>query len=128
MNNINWKEKLTKEEYHILREKGTDAPWTGIYTDHFENGIYKCAGCDTPLFQSKNKFESGCGWPSFDDVLDSKNVTLIEDNSHNMKRTEVVCNNCKGHLGHVFPDGPKDTTGQRYCINSTALNFIKKES
>lgn len=128
MNNNHWKEKLTKEEYRVLREKGTDAPWTGIYTDHFESGIYKCAGCDTPLFQSENKFKSGCGWPSFDDVLDSKNIILTEDNSHNMKRTEVICKNCQGHLGHVFPDGPKETTGQRYCINSTALNFVKKKS
>lgn len=128
MNNDHWKEKLTKEEYHVLREKGTDAPWTGIYTDHFESGIYKCAGCDTPLFQSENKFKSGCGWPSFDDVLDSKNIILTEDNFHNMKRTEVICKNCQGHLGHVFPDGPKETTGQRYCINSTALNFVKKKS
>ena len=117
-----WKKKLTQEQYHILRKKGTEAPFTGKYWNHHEKGVYKCAGCGAPLFSSKTKFNSGTGWPSFDQPVDKTNVKEEADTSHGMIRTEVLCKNCGGHLGHVFDDGPK-TTGCRYCINSTALDF-----
>ena len=117
-----WKEKLTDEEYHILREKGTEAPFTGKYWDHHEKGVYRCAGCGAPLFSSDTKFDSGTGWPSFDRPMDKENVKEKRDTSHGMIRKEVLCKNCGGHLGHVFDDGPK-VTGCRYCINSAALKF-----
>lgn len=122
-----WKEKLTPEQYHVLREKGTEAPFTGKYVDNHESGMYECAACGYPLFSSDTKFESGSGWPSFDQPVNRENVELHEDNSMFMKRTEVTCKNCGAHLGHVFPDGPQETTGDRYCINSCSLNFKKKE-
>lgn len=118
-----WKEKLTPEQYHILREKGTEAPFTGKYVNNHKSGMYECAACGHPLFSSDTKFESGSGWPSFDQPVNKENVELHEDNSHFMSRTEVICKNCGAHLGHVFPDGPKETTGERYCINSCALEF-----
>lgn len=118
-----WKEKLTPEQYHILREKGTERPGTGKYVDNHETGMYECAACGHELFSSDAKFESGSGWPSFDQPINRENVELIEDNSMFMKRTEVVCKNCGSHLGHVFDDGPQETTGQRYCMNSCSLNF-----
>lgn len=122
-----WKEKLTPEQYEILRLKGTDAPFSGEYVDHHENGLYTCAACGKPLFSSDTKFESHSGWPSFYDVASKGNVELNRDSSHGMARTEVVCANCGGHLGHLFDDGPTDKTGQRFCINSTSLKFKPKE-
>lgn len=122
-----WKEKLTPEQYHIMREQGTEAPFTGKYVDNHESGMYECAACGHPLFSSDTKFESGSGWPSFDQPVNKEHVELVEDNSHFMRRIEVKCKNCGAHLGHVFPDGPKETTGERYCINSCALKFKKKE-
>lgn len=121
-----WKKKLTPEQYNILREKGTETPFTGKFYKNFESGMYECAACGNPLFSSDTKFDSDCGWPSFDSSIDKKNIELQEDTSHGMIRTEVLCKNCGGHLGHVFDDGPKDTTGKRFCINSIALNFHPK--
>jgi len=119
-----WKTKLTKEQYHILREKGTERPFTGKYWDNHEEGIYYCAGCGTPLFDSKTKFESGTGWPSYNAPIKEDNVIKKKDISFGMTRTEVLCSKCGGHLGHVFKDGPKPT-GLRYCINSLSLDFEK---
>lgn len=122
-----WKEKLTPEQYHVLREKGTEAPFTGKYVDNHESGMYECAACGHELFSSDTKFESGSGWPSFDQPVNRENVELHDDSSLGMNRTEVICKNCGSHLGHVFNDGPKETTGQRYCINSCSLNFKPKK-
>ncbi|WP_254761413.1 peptide-methionine (R)-S-oxide reductase MsrB [Natrinema marinum] len=116
-----WRETLSDEEYRILREAGTEAPFSGEYVDHKDDGTYACAGCGAELFDSETKFESGCGWPSFYDVDDERVETRL-DTSHGMRRTEVLCADCGGHLGHVFEDGP-DPTGKRYCINSVALEF-----
>ena len=121
-----WQEKLTKEQYFVLRLKGTERPFTGKYWDHKEKGIYKCAGCGTPLFKSDTKFNSGCGWPSFFEPVEEGNIEEKRDISHGMIRTEVLCKKCGGHLGHVFDDGP-NPTGLRYCINSVSLDFEKKE-
>lgn len=120
-----WQNRLTDEEYTVLREKGTERPFTGEYNRCNESGIYLCKGCGAELFLSKNKFDSGCGWPSFDNTV---NTTVIDehfDSSHGMSRTEVTCHNCGGHLGHVFDDGPVETTGLRYCINSLAIHLQK---
>ncbi len=117
-----WKKALTKEQFWILREKGTERAFTGKYWNHFEEGEYKCAGCGTPLFVSEEKFESSCGWPSFSNpVKDTIEEKL--DTSHGMIRTEVLCSVCGGHLGHVFNDGPKKKGGLRYCINSASIEF-----
>ena len=121
-----WKKKLTSEQYNVLREKGTEAPFSGKFYKNFENGMYECAGCGNPLFSSETKFDSDCGWPRFDRSLEG-NVELFSDDSLGMSRTEVVCKNCGGHLGHVFDDGPKETTGKRFCINSISLNFKPKK-
>jgi len=120
-----WKEILTPEEYKVLREKGTERPFTGKYWDKFEEGVYKCAACGQVLFDSNTKFDAGCGWPSFSDVINNKNVITKSDFSYGMNRVEVMCANCGGHLGHIFDDGPKPT-GQRYCINSVSIKFEKK--
>ncbi len=119
-----WKQKLTPQQYHVLREQGTEAPFTGKFEAHDEKGMYTCAACGAELFSSKHKFHSGSGWPSFDQAVDQNKVELFEDDSHGMHRVEVRCSNCGGHLGHVFDDGPS-TTGKRFCINSCSLGFEK---
>ena len=121
-----WREKLTPDQFRIVREKGTEAPGTGEYLDNHEAGAYNCVACGTELFSSETKFESGSGWPSFYDVAKAGTVELHEDKSYGMVRTEAICTHCGAHLGHVFNDGPKETTGQRYCINSVSLKFAPK--
>lgn len=140
-----YKDMLTPEQYQIMRQKGTEAPFSGQYWNNHENGMYECAACGAELFSSETKFDSGTGWPSFSDVARSENVILQDDNDHGMHRTEVVCAKCGGHLGHLFADGPKDKggptslnsarsssaklrgAGSRYCINSACLNFKAKK-
>lgn len=125
--NEEWKKELSPEQYRVLRESGTEGAFKGEYTDLKDNGMYHCGACDNQLFSSDNKFSSGCGWPSFDDIQNSEAIETRIDESHGMQRTEVICARCEGHLGHVFTDGPKDTTGLRYCINSVALDFKPNE-
>ena len=120
-----WRAELTPEQYRILRQRGTEPPFTGEYVDVKDDGVYRCAACGQALFSSETKFESGSGWPSFWDVLESGCVELHRDLSHGMIRTEVTCGRCGSHLGHVFDDGPRDKTGLRYCINSAALELDK---
>lgn len=122
-----WRERLTPEEYHVLREGGTERPGTGALLYNKETGIYRCAACEQELFSSDTKYDSGSGWPSFYDVVAKENVEYHDDSSGGMKRVEVACSRCGSHLGHVFPDGPRETTGQRYCIDSIALDFKAKE-
>jgi len=121
-----WRSTLTPEQYHVLREKGTERPFTGALTENRETGNYHCAGCGALLFLSGAKFDSGCGWPSFVIPADSKAVQEHEDLTFDMRRVEVTCARCGGHLGHVFPDGPRPT-GLRYCINSASLTFTKQQ-
>ncbi|HIB36962.1 peptide-methionine (R)-S-oxide reductase MsrB [Mesonia sp.] len=116
-----WKEQLSEEQYRILRQKGTEAPHTGKYNLHFEDGKYKCAGCGNVLFESEAKFNSNCGWPSFDQSVEGS-IEYVKDTSFGMIRTEILCSNCGGHVGHVFDDGPTET-GQRYCVNSASIEF-----
>ncbi len=118
-----WRELLTPQQYAVLRQQGTERPFTGEYVNEKTPGVYQCAACGNPLFASDTKFDSGSGWPSFYDVVDKGNVELRVDLSHGMRRVEVVCSRCDSHLGHVFEDGPRDTTGLRYCINSVSLKL-----
>lgn len=118
-----WKASLTDQQYEVLRKKGTERAYTGEYWDHFEKGKYVCAACENVLFTSDTKFESHCGWPSFDQAIKGS-VVYEKDTSFGMIRTEVMCAKCGSHLGHVFDDGPRETTGQRYCTNSVSIRFI----
>jgi len=123
-----WREKLTPEQYRILREHGTERAFTGKYEKNKAAGEYVCAGCGQPLFESADKFDSGSGWPSFTKPAETGMVDEFRDMSHGMIRTEVTCSRCQGHLGHVFDDGPRDAGGLRYCINSAALDFKPEEN
>ncbi len=118
-----WKQLLTPQQYFVLRQKGTDAPSEDGYTSHFKKGTYHCAACDLQLFESNSKFESHCGWPSFDDAIKGT-VNYVIDKSVGMIRTEIICASCDSHLGHIFDDGPKETTGKRYCVNTTSIKFV----
>ncbi len=119
-----WRDKLSEEQYRVLRQKGTEAPHSGKYNLHFQDGEYHCAACGAKLFESNQKFESNCGWPSFDDAIEGS-IEYVQDRSHGMVRTEILCANCGSHLGHVFDDGPTHT-GQRFCVNSASIDFETK--
>ena len=118
-----WRKQLTPEQFHVAREKGTERAFTGAYWDNHKEGVYRCIGCGAQLFSSDTKFDSGTGWPSFTQPMEGSNVEMEEDRTHGMRRIEVHCKQCGTHLGHVFPDGPRDQGGQRFCINSCSLNF-----
>jgi peptide-methionine (R)-S-oxide reductase len=119
-----WKERLSPDEFRVLRQAGTERPHSGKFNMHFEDGKYRCNACGNPLFDSETKFDAGCGWPSFDRAIPGS-IEERKDSSHGMVRTEVLCANCQSHLGHVFPDGPTET-GNRYCINSVSIDFEEK--
>jgi peptide-methionine (R)-S-oxide reductase len=122
-----WRSELTPEQYRVLREKGTERAFTGEYDHVFEPGTYHCAGCGAELFESDTKYDSGCGWPAFYAPASGEAIDEETDASYGMVRTEVMCANCGGHLGHVFPDGPQDRGGLRYCINSASLRFVHRD-
>lgn len=126
MSNDDWRKKLTPEQYAVMREKGTEMPFTGKLLNNKKSGNYMCAACGAELFSSKHKFDSGTGWPSFYELKNKKNIKLREDTDHGMRRVEVICANCDSHLGHVFHDAPQTPTGMRFCINSCALEFDEK--
>jgi peptide-methionine (R)-S-oxide reductase len=121
-----WKKVLTPQQFEVIRQKGTDAPFTGKYYLTTDDGVYSCAACGAQLFTSDMKFESACGWPSFDRAMEGGKIKTQTDRSHGMVRTEILCAKCGGHLGHLFDDGPTQT-GLRYCVNSTSLNFVKSK-
>lgn len=121
-----WKKDLTPEQYGVLRKRGTERAFSGQYWDFWDNGEYHCAACGAKLFVAGTKFDAGCGWPSFTEAVNNESIESVPDNSLGLRRTEVRCRNCHGHLGHVFNDGPKETGGLRYCINSASLKFQKK--
>ena len=121
-----WRAELTPEQYQVLRQGGTERAFTGTLLNNHDDGVYTCAGCGAELFDSDTKFESGSGWPSFTEPKVAEAVELREDNAYGMRRTEVVCRRCGGHLGHVFDDGPRDKGGMRYCMNSCSLGFDKR--
>lgn len=123
-----WRERLTPEQYRVVREQGTEQPFSGKYVDNHEDGSYSCVACGQLLFESSTKFESGSGWPSFTNPANREHIELTKDDSFGMSRDEVRCNNCGAHLGHVFNDGPIEDGGMRYCINSLSLDFKKKET
>jgi peptide-methionine (R)-S-oxide reductase len=123
-----WKQELTEEQFYVIRQKGTDRPHTGKYDQHWDSGKYECAACGNELFTSDTKFDAGCGWPSFYEALDKTKIIEKKDFAHGMTRTEILCANCGGHLGHVFDDGPKDKGGLRYCVNSSSIQFEKPDS
>lgn len=125
LSDTEWRRRLTPEQFHVLREKGTERAFTGALVNNHSDGMYHCAACSAPLFKSNTKFDSGSGWPSFFEPLSPDAVVLDEDTSHGMRRIEVTCATCGSHLGHVFPDGP-NPTGERYCINSASLDFEKQ--
>jgi peptide-methionine (R)-S-oxide reductase len=121
-----WQEQLSPEEFYILRQKGTEHPFTGVFNEHYEKGIYNCKGCGQALYDSTSKFDSHCGWPSYDAALPGA-LEYIKDSTHGMLRTEIVCSQCGGHQGHVFNDGPTPT-GERYCVNAASIDFAKEEN
>jgi peptide-methionine (R)-S-oxide reductase len=125
--NKDWKKELSDEEYRVMREKGTEHPFTGKYNMHNDNGIYTCKGCNEALFSSNSKFDAGCGWPSFDEEIKDGKIKEISDKTLGMIRTEIVCANCDSHLGHVFNDGPLETR-LRYCVNSISLDFSSDQN
>lgn len=126
-NDSKWRDRLSAEEYRVCREKGTEAPFSGEYNDNKRAGSYRCKCCGEALFDSAAKFDSGSGWPSFDQPVADGTIRYEEDNSLGMRRVEIMCERCGCHLGHVFPDGPRETTGQRFCVNSLSLDFEARE-